>query len=150
MLFFGMMLGYLFYTFAADKLGRKRLLIVADTIVIAGLLLFFAASDVVFFCFLRLFMGFAFSIGMTASYMILAEIVPSKVRGRTMVCGELIFIGGILYMAILVNIFFDNYEEGDWRTVMILNSILGLVAVLLIFFLVDESPRFLFAKLKYD
>ncbi len=53
-------------------------------------------------------------------------------------------------MLICVFIFLDNYEEGNWRGIFILNSIPALVCFIGSLCFLNESPRFYLSKKRYE
>lgn len=60
------------------------------------------------------------------------------------------FIVGMLYMIASFNIFLDDYEHGNWRSLIIYNSIPPALCFIGSYFILKESPRYYFNKARFE
>jgi hypothetical protein len=60
------------------------------------------------------------------------------------------FILGMLYMIASFSIFLDDYDHGNWRQLVIYNSIPPALCFIGSFFILKESPRYYFNKARFD
>jgi putative MFS transporter len=75
-----------------------------------------------------------------------SEIIPSEYRGKGMVCVNFFVTVGKLYGFFIAYLTLDSYTSGDWRLMIRLNTIPGILVFIGTFFWVEESARFRFAR----
>lgn len=140
---FGAMFGPFVSGALSDKLGRKKINIIASLVFLLGSILTAMAISVSFLIVGRLFLGLAIGIVSGTVPLYLAELAPKEKRGRLVTFFQLAITIGIL-MSYVVGYFFEGSEDA-WR----LMFWAGFVPALLLFLgmlFVPESPRWLIAK----
>ncbi len=140
---FGAMFGPLVSGTLSDKLGRKKINIIAALVFLLGSILTAMAISVSFLIIGRLFLGLAIGIVSGTVPLYLAELAPKEKRGRLVTFFQLAITIGIL-MSYVVGYFFEGSQDA-WR----LMFWAGFVPALLLFLgmlFVPESPRWLIAK----
>jgi len=140
---FGAMFGPLVSGTLSDKLGRKKINIIAALVFLLGSILTAMAISVSFLIIGRLFLGLAIGIVSGTVPLYLAELAPKEKRGRLVTFFQLAITIGIL-LSYLVGYFFEGSQDA-WR----LMFWAGFVPALLLFLgmlFVPESPRWLIAK----
>lgn len=141
--FLGMFVGALFWGPVADRIGRRRVLL---TTVFLGVLFGVLTALMPGFALVLLFRfltGFALGGTLPVDYALIAEYVPTKVRGRFLVYLESFWaLGTILVAALSWWLFTALPPEGAWRWVVGLAALPGLIG-LWIRRSIPESPRYL-------
>ncbi len=140
---FGAMFGPFVSGTLSDKLGRKKINIIASLVFLLGSILTAMAISVSFLIIGRLFLGLAIGIVSGTVPLYLAELAPKEKRGRLVTFFQLAITIGIL-MSYVVGYFFEGSQDA-WR----LMFWAGFVPALLLFLgmlFVPESPRWLIAK----
>jgi SP family galactose:H+ symporter-like MFS transporter len=140
--------GGLFGTLAAgpigDRFGRKFLIAISAVIFIGGVTqILLATTFISIFC-ARLLLGTAIGMIAVAVPLYVAEIVPSKNRGKYMTLFQLFLTFGIV-LAYFVDLIFT--PSGNWRgmfAVLILPATIFLLGILVL----PETPRWLIANNK--
>ena len=86
------------------------------------------------------------------NFTILAEITPKKIRGSAMTLIGLFYVLGELVCCGIAYITTDNLnvETGNWRGLLIYSSFLALMCFIMLYFWLDESPRYNLVMQKYD
>jgi SP family sugar:H+ symporter-like MFS transporter len=123
----------------ADRLGRRRLIMIAAVIFTLGALAAAAAPNPGLLVAARFVIGLAVGSAALVVPLYLSEIAPTEIRGAISSLNQLMIVAGIL-IAYLVNAALAS--SADWRLM------LGLAAVPSLFLLVGmafmpETPRFL-------
>ena len=138
--------GGLFGTIAAgpigDKFGRKFLIALAAMIFIVGIfLVLMATTFLTMFC-ARLLLGTAIGMIAVAVPLYVAEIVPSRDRGKYMTLFQLFLTFGIV-AAYFVDLIFT--PSGNWRgmfAVLLVPASILLIGILIL----PETPRWLMGQ----
>lgn len=139
---FGAMLGALVSGFAADRLGRQRLLVAAGVIFTAGALGTGVASTVIMLVLFRFTLGLAIGIASVIVPLYLAEMAPTQDRGViTSLNQYMIIVGTALAAAIGYLLAFTS----SWRWMLLLGVLPGVVLVVGMFTLPD-TPRSLIRR----
>jgi MFS transporter, SP family, galactose:H+ symporter len=140
---FGAMFGPFISGFLTDKLGRKKINIIASLIFVVGSILAAIAPDTNSLIAGRLLLGLAIGIVAATVPLYLAELSPKDKRGRMVTFFQLAITLGIL-LSYVVGYIFGNAENA-WR----LMFWAGFVPAIILFvgmLLVPESPRWLLTK----
>lgn len=140
---FGAMFGPFISGFLTDKLGRKKINIIASLIFVVGSILAAIAPDTNSLIAGRLLLGLAIGIVAATIPLYLAELSPKDKRGRMVTFFQLAITLGILLSYVVGYIFGD--AENAWR----LMFWAGFVPAIILFvgmLLVPESPRWLLTK----
>lgn len=152
----GCLLGAVVAGAAADKYGRKKLLIIAAIVFLASAYLTGATSSFVLFLFARFLGGIGIGVASDLSPMYIAEVSPAKIRGKLVSLNQLTIVLGILG-AQITNWLIADEIPASFSGVDILNSWNGQMgwrwmfwaeafpagAFLLLVFFIPESPRWL-------
>lgn len=148
--FVGMFVGALFWGPLADRIGRRGVLLTTVSLgVLFGLGAAISPSFELVLLF-RFLTGFAIGGTLPVDYALLAEFVPTKLRGRYLVLLESFWALGTVAAALLSWWLFTTLPPTDaWRWLLGLAAVPGLVS-LWIRVSVPESPRFLLLKGRGD
>lgn len=152
----GCMAGAIFSGGLSDRYGRKRLLILSGAIFIVSALGTGAANHMTPFILYRLLGGVAIGMASNLSPMYIAEIAPSKDRGKFVSINQLTIVIGILAAQVANMLIARDVPTGATDT-DILNSwngqqgwrwmfwaeIIPASLFFLLMFLIPESPRWL-------
>ncbi|MDF1795314.1 MAG: sugar porter family MFS transporter [Coxiellaceae bacterium] len=126
----------------ADVFGRKRMILVAAVIFLAGVLSLAYAHTYRMVLLGRLTQGVGVGIVTIIIPLYLAESLPANIRGRGISAFQLLLTFGIL-MASLVGLYFT--PSGNWRGMFLSATVPGLI-LLVGGLLLPNSPRWLFNK----
>lgn len=140
---FGAMFGPFISGFLTDKLGRKKINIIASLVFVVGSILAAIAPDTNSLIAGRLLLGLAIGIVAATVPLYLAELSPKDKRGRMVTFFQLAITLGILLSYVVGYIFGD--AQNAWR----LMFWAGFVPAIILFvgmLLVPESPRWLLTK----
>lgn len=135
----GAVLGVLCSGTVADRLGRKKAILLPAALFTVGTLIVCTASTIFSFLLGRFITGTAVGLISMTAPLYLAEIAPTRLRGTFVCVHQLVVTLGIL-AAYLVNYVYA--AEGAWRnmfTVALIPSVLQFVLMLII----CESPSWL-------
>ncbi len=127
----------------ADRLGRKRINVLASLIFVVGSLLTAVAPSPDWLVAGRLLLGLAIGIVSFSVPLYIAEIAPSHIRGRLVTFFQLAITIGILVSYVCGYAFAEAVE--GWR-LMLGAGIAPAVLLLAGMFFVPESPRWLVNK----
>ncbi|KAL6856114.1 hypothetical protein ACP4OV_018916 [Aristida adscensionis] len=134
--------GFLLTTLADSLLGRKKMLLVSmASMSVAGVLTAFA-PNVWAYAALRFVCGFARSIVGTCTLVLSTELVGKRWRDTVSVAGFFFFTVGFLSLPALAYVF----REASWRNMYFWTSVPSLCYAILLYYLVQESPRWLLVR----
>ncbi len=131
----------------SDRFGRKKVLILSAILFFASALGTALPTTLTMFILFRLLAGLAIGAASISSPLYIAEITPAQIRGRMVSINQFAIVSGISL------VFFVNYciaLQGDdlwnqnqgWRW-MFASGVLPALVLLVLLFLVPESPRWL-------
>jgi sugar porter (SP) family MFS transporter len=120
----------------ADRLGRKRTILAAGLMFVAGALVQALAPVTAVLVAGRLIVGAGVGVAAVAAPLYAAELAPARLRGRFVSAYQLAITIGI-FLAYLVNGWLD-----DWRVMLGVSAVPGLL-LLLAALAAPESPRWL-------
>jgi sugar porter (SP) family MFS transporter len=138
-LLLGAMIGSAFAGRLSDRMGRRRLIIIAAIIFTAGALLAALAPTVAILVVARFILGLAVGSAALVVPLYLAEIAPTEIRGAIASLNQLMIVCGIL-AAFIVNAILAS--SGDWRLMLGLAAAPALVLLVGMMFM-PETPRYL-------
>jgi sugar porter (SP) family MFS transporter len=141
----GGLVGALFSGAAADRWGRKTILIFTAAIFCISTLSQAVSTTYVELLGGRFLTGIAVGIASVVSPLYLAEIAPPHFRGGFICTYQLMVAGGIL-LAYAMNLIFDM---SSWRSVFYIGLIPSLLQLILLF-LIPETPSWLMRHSKED
>ncbi len=126
--------------YLSDLSGRRRVILGAGLLFIAGAAICAVAQTVVILLIGRLLVGLAIGVASMLTPLYLAEISPASDRGAIMSLNQLCITGGIL-VSYLVGFALAGAAEG-WRWMLALGALPGMILAVGMLFL-PESPRWL-------
>ena len=140
--FIGVFVGSVMSGLLADHIGRKK--IYMSSLILSIITCFLSAFAPTYNTMLWLRAGYGASFGFIqpcfAAY--IAEITPKDYRGRALSVVSLLFTAGELFGWFFARIFLDSYTSGNWRVLLFWVGVPNLVAIVVAFFILEESPRF--------
>ena len=151
--------------FVTDRLGRKRVLLVAAVLFISSAVWTALAPHLASFAWSRIVGGLGIGLASNVSPMYISEIAPKSIRGRLVSINQLAIVVGIL-SAQLVNLAIYNYSptapdlvgsglaltwngQIGWR-IMFAAECLPAVTFFFLTLTLPESPRWLVGQNKLD
>src|SRR5881275_2351796 len=138
-LLLGAMIGAAFAGRLSDRLGRRRLIIIAAVVFTGGALLAAFAPTVWVLIAARVIIGLAVGSAALVVPLYLSEIAPTEVRGAIASLNQLMIVSGIL-AAFIVNAILAS--SGNWRLMLGLAAVPSIILLIGMFFM-PETPRFL-------
>ncbi|AZG46670.1 sugar porter family MFS transporter [Gordonia insulae] len=141
LLFPGAAFGALFGGRIADRLGRKRTLLLCGAIFLVGALACALAPSVAAMVIARIILGFGVGAAAVTCPLYLAEMAPADRRGRMVTINELMIVTGQM-LAFAVNALLDHLVSDPhvWRIMLAVASIPAVTLLVGMLFLPD-SPR---------
>ena len=138
-LLLGAMIGAAFAGPMSDRLGRRRLIMIAAVTFTIGALGAAAAPSAGVLLAARLVIGFAVGSAALVVPLYLSEIAPTQIRGAISSLNQMMIVLGIL-AAFIVNAILAS--SGDWRLMLGLAAVPSVILLIGTFFM-PETPRFL-------
>jgi len=137
--FAGQFVGGLFWGPIADRFGRRKAFICCICVISsAGVLASFAPNYPVLL-FLLMMNGFGIG-GLTVPFDLLAELVPSNGRGKWLVTMNYFWTLGSMYVIISAWLILSKH---DWKFLTFLTAVPVIIASIVCFLWLPESPRWL-------
>lgn len=130
----------------ADWFGRKKMILLACLVFIAGIIMILISNDLITLFAARLLLGVGVGVVAVAVPLYLTEIVPAYIRGRSVTIFQLLLTFGIL-LAYFVDLLFT--PSGNWRGMFAVILIPASLLFLGMLFL-PETPRWLLSKNKVE
>lgn len=142
----GCIIGPLFGGPTADRLGRKKTLLVTALIFSVGTIGTVFPRTIAQFDFFRIVGGVGIGLASVTSPMYIAEIAPARLRGRLVTVNQLAIVVGAL-SSIIISYFLSH--SGNWRA-MFAYELVPVLLFLVGLFFVPESPRWLLEKKRVE
>lgn len=141
LLFPGAAFGALFGGRVADRIGRKRTLLVCGALFLVGALGCAVAPNVQIMVAARIVLGLGVGAAAVTCPLYLAEMAPADRRGRMVTINELMIVTGQM-LAFATNALLDRliHDPHVWRTMLAVAAIPA-VALLLGMLVLPDSPR---------
>lgn len=146
----GCMLGAAGAGFVSDRLGRKKVLILAAALFLVSALLTAIPTTLWFFVFARFVGGVGIGFASPVAPVYIAEVAPAHIRGRLVTLNQLAITFGML-SAYAVDWLLAGAGTAAWRDAqawrwMFASEALPALLFLVALFPVPESPRWLIKK----
>ena len=123
----------------SDRLGRRKLIIIAAVVFTAGAILAAIAPSVAVLVAARFIIGLAVGSAALVVPLYLSEIAPTEIRGAIASLNQLMIVCGIL-AAFIVNAILAS--SGNWRLMLGLAAVPSLILLVGMLFM-PETPRYL-------
>jgi sugar porter (SP) family MFS transporter len=143
----GCVAGVAFAGVLSDRLGRKKTLIVAAVLFLVSGIGTAVPRNLAEFVIFRIIGGVGVGAASITSPMYIAEISPARIRGRMVSVNQFAIVWGVL-LVYFVNYFIAKFGDEAWNVRfgwrwMMGSEALPSVVLLVLMFLVPESPRWL-------
>jgi major inositol transporter-like SP family MFS transporter len=150
LLFPGAALGALLGGRIADRIGRKRMLLLCGAIFLVGALGCALAPNVQIMVAARIILGFGVGAASVTCPLYLAEMAPPERRGRMVTINELMIVTGQM-LAFAMNALLDHVIQDPhvWR-IMLAVAAVPAVALLVGMTFLPDSPRWYGLKNRFD
>ncbi|MCW2511524.1 MAG: transporter, sugar porter family [Mycobacterium sp.] len=150
LLFPGAALGALFGGRIADRIGRKRMLLLCGAIFLIGALGCALAPNVQIMVAARIVLGLGVGAASVTCPLYLAEMAPPDRRGRMVTINELMIVTGQM-LAFAINALLDHviHDGSVWRIMLAVAAVPAAALVIGMTFLPD-SPRWYGLKNRFD
>ena len=139
----GYLIGGLLSGALSDGIGRKKAVLICGSIFTAFCFVAAGSPDATFLTGCRFFMGLGLGAAFPAGYSALTEFTPPTKRGKYQSYVGLIANCGTLVASAMNMVVLPML---GWRPVFIICGVIGALVVVLCFFFLDESPRWLAMK----
>ncbi|CAJ1935669.1 unnamed protein product [Sphenostylis stenocarpa] len=126
-----------------DRFGRRKSIVLADTLFLVGSVIMAAAPSPAILLVGRVFVGLGVGMASMASPLYISEASPTRVRGALVALNSFLITGG-QFLSYLINLAFTK-APGTWRWMLGVAAAPAIIQVGLMFTL-PESPRWLFRK----
>lgn len=150
LLFPGAALGALFGGRVADRIGRKRTLLLCACIFLVGALGCALAPNVQIMVAARIILGLGVGAASVTCPLYLAEMAPPERRGRMVTINELMIVTGQM-LAFAMNALLDHvvHDPHVWRMMLAVAAVPA-VALLLGMLVLPDSPRWYGLKNRFE
>jgi len=133
----GAMVGALAAGAVADRVGRRRTILLAGVLFVAGSLIEALAPDAYVLVLGRVVIGFGVGVASVAAPLYAAETAPARFRGRMVSLYQLAITIGI-FVAYFVDYLLTHSD--DWRVMLGISAVPG-VLLLIVMFPLRDTPR---------
>lgn len=130
-----------------DRFGRKKAILIADTLFFIGSAIMASAMSPSILILGRVFVGLGVGMASMASPLYISEASPTRVRGALVSLNGFLITGG-QFLSYLINLAFTKVP-GTWRWMLGVAAVPALLQFTLMIML-PESPRWLFRKGKEE
>jgi len=141
----GAVVGAMFTGRLSDIFGRKKTILGAAIIFVVGAAWSGWAPNAHMLFVSRLFIGLAIGVSSFSVPLYIAEISPTKMRGRLVSLFQLLITIGILVSYLSDLAFANNNVLSSWRPMFYAGIVPGMILLIGMFFL-PETPRWLMSK----
>ena len=126
-----------------DKCGRKKSILLADVLFVAGAILMAAAPAPWMIILGRIFVGLGVGMASMTAPLYISEASPARVRGALVSTNGMLITGGA-FLSYVINYAFTKIH-GTWRWMLGVAGLPALIQFLLMLWL-PESPRWLYME----
>jgi len=139
--YIGYFIGSLLSGYFSDKYGRKRPVVYSNLFMIFLGLLSAYPPNIYMFMLMRGLFGIIVGFFSPLAYTIMAEITPTKYRGKYMVLLGIFYTLGEIVSCLIAIFTLDTLKSGNWHGLLAWSTFPALLAWLTSQFLLDESAR---------
>ncbi|XP_027150310.1 inositol transporter 4-like [Coffea eugenioides] len=139
----GAAIGAAFGGWLNDKCGRKKSILLADVLFVAGAILMASAPAPWMIILERIFVGLGVGIASMTQPLYISEASPARVRGALVSTNGMLITGGA-FLSYVINYAFTKIR-GAWRWMLGVAGLPPLIQFLLMLWL-PESPRWLYGE----
>jgi MFS transporter, AAHS family, 4-hydroxybenzoate transporter len=145
--FFGYLFGATICGALSDRIGRKKALILGSCIFSVGTLLVYYSYSLSSLIPIRVFTGFGIGGAVPCAITLTSEYSPSKGRGKYV---------SIMYSGFLIGIVLGSFAAGfmldgiGWRPLFLVGFFAPIAVIILLWFLLPESARWLSVRYKSE
>lgn len=137
------MIGALCAQFISDGMGRRRAFQVSGFIFILGLFIMSTSINYSSLLFGRIFVGLGVGFGMAIDPIYISEISPASHRGQLVTFSEIAINVGITLGFSSGLVFAGISDAVAWRLMFASGAIMPIILIILVEFVMPESPRWL-------
>ncbi|CAM4043062.1 sugar porter family MFS transporter [Helcobacillus massiliensis] len=151
-LMLGAIMGGALSGMVADRLGRRKSILIAAAIFVVGSILSGAvpnAGGVLLLCLVRMLLGMAVGAASALVPAYMSEMAPAGLRGRLSGLNQTMIVSGMLLSYIVDFLLKDLPQQWAWRTMLSMAAVPAVILYLGVKRL-PESPRFLVRKGRID
>ena len=141
-IFGGLLIGSFFAGPLTDLYGRRKVFMGSLAFTLALCLLSALSPDFTFMLISRGFFGISAGVLIPISSGYIIEITPTEHRGRMMVFAQAFFTLGEMFACGIVAIVM--YDNSHWRLMLVLVTVPGVIAFVILLLVSMETPRFAF------
>lgn len=146
-LLIGAMIGALSAGRVADRLGRRRTMVLEGLVFIVGTVIAMTATGYGMLMLARIVLGIGVGAASATVPVYLSEISPAEIRGRILAMNQLMITIGIL-VAYIVNMSFSSSE--NWRAMFGFGLLPAGAMILCALFFLPESPQWMLTHNQVD
>jgi MFS transporter, SP family, arabinose:H+ symporter len=128
----------------SDRVGRKKILVIASVLFSISAIASALATEFWFFVIARMLGGFGVGAALLIAPMYIAEIAPPKLRGSLISFNQLNIVVGMV-VAYFIGWLFNDIGENNWRWMLGIEAVPAIIYFFALF-AVSESPRWLIMK----
>ena len=150
LIFMAFLLGSISSGQISDRVGRKSPSFYAIILIAFFSMISAWSYNIVVLIIIRVVVGLFVGFFGPMAGTILTEITPRHLRGKYMTMMTFCLVLGQLYAAFIGYLLLENLDKGNWRVLLIFCSIPAVLAGLLAYLCLDESPRYLMLVGNYE
>jgi|APCry1669189241_1035207.scaffolds.fasta_scaffold163911_1 MFS family permease len=111
-----------------------------------GMLCHTLTTELVFLIPIRFFLGVTLSLNEGICKALVVEFSPLNIRGKITSLLTCMFVLGNILSGIICVLYWDDFDEGDWKQGYIIFTIMAIISFLSSIFILRESARFMLAN----
>ncbi|KAL3519311.1 hypothetical protein ACH5RR_017460 [Cinchona calisaya] len=143
----GAVIGAAFGGWLNDRYGRKKSILLADVLFMAGAVLMAVAQSPAMIILGRIFVGFGVGMASMTAPLYISEASPARIRGALVSTNGLLITGGA-FLSYVINYAFTKIP-GTWRWMLGVAGLPAFIQFILMIWL-PESPRWLYSQNKIE
>lgn len=147
---FSSIFGGLFMYTLTGPYGRRGVFLISQIILLLGLTITICSNEYGVLVFGRLITGYAIGTGFAVDPLYISEIAPKKYRGQLVSWSETATNVGILLGFVFSYVLRNVPGNAQWKYMISIGMILPAILIILVIFVIPESPRWLMMKGKKE